>query len=107
MKNKDYDVIKKIKEANDDIDKLNELLNNVSKFHKNANDLFEKINSKIDYIVYINALKIQNNMNGKVPFHALSYKDKILVFKMLIDAINNYKQYIIMKNIEENTLKMQ
>ena len=44
---KDLEKLKKIADANDDIEKINELLQNMSEFRKKSNALFEKIDKKV------------------------------------------------------------
>ena len=47
MEIKDLEKLKKIADANDDIEKINELLQNMSEFRKKSNALFEKIDKNV------------------------------------------------------------
>ena len=54
---KDIEKLKKIADANHDIQKINDLLNDMSQFNKKANSVFDKIDKNSDYKKYIIALK--------------------------------------------------
>ena len=98
MDNKDLEKLKKLADANNDIGKINDLLNDMSQFNRKANSLFENIDKNSDYKKYIIALKSAKGMNGNLQFKELPFIEKIRVFQMLREAITAYKTEV---SIEE------
>ena len=62
------DKAKKIKDANDDIKKIDDILNDSTSFHHKADNLYEELVKNLDYSKYIMAAKIAKGMAGKIPF---------------------------------------
>lgn len=84
------DFAKKMKDANSDIDKINEILADVTYFHHKADDLFDELNKNLDYSPYIISAKIAKGMMGNKSFKQLSHQDKRNVFVMMREAITTY-----------------
>lgn len=99
--NADYiilDKIKKIIDAQKDIDEINNALNDTSYFHDKSDEIFEKIINNKEYVIYIQIMKTKFNMNGNKQFKVLDYRFKRNVFKMFISSIDLY----ITKEIIDN-----
>ena len=84
------DKIKKIIDAQKDIDEINNALIDIDYFHNKSEEIYEKINNNKDYIIYIQMMKNKFNMNGNNQFKVLDYRFKREVFKMFIVSINLY-----------------
>ena len=84
------DKIKKIIDAQKDIDEINNALNDIDYFHIKSDEIYERINNNKDYTIYIQMMKNKFNMNGNNQFKVLDYKFKREVFKMFISSINLY-----------------
>ncbi len=67
------DKIKKIIDAQKDIDEINNALNDVDYFHDNAYKIFDKIYYNKEYEKYIKKTKNALNMNGNKHFKVLNY----------------------------------
>ena len=93
IKKEKIEKARKIKDAYDDIDKINEILHNSTLFHRRAEHLYEDLSKNIDYYPYIAASKKANKMDGNIPFKDLSYKYQLNVFLMIRDAISAYVVY--------------
>lgn len=103
---KDIEKLKKIADANKDIDIINELLQDMSKFRKKANSLFEKIDKNIDYKKYIIALKSAKGMNGNLQFKDLHFMGQIKVFQMFREAITMYKNELSIEELSDISKSM-
>ena len=101
MEIKDLEKLKKIADVNDDIEKINELLQNMSEFRKKSNALFEKIDKNVDYKMYINALKKSKGMDGNLQFKELRLIGKIKVFQMFREAITTYKDKLSIEELSD------
>lgn len=99
MDNNDLEKLKKISDANEDIEQINELLQNMSAFRKRANSLYEKIDKNIEYKKYIFTLKTAKGMHGNMQFSELPFVGKINVFQMLREAITLYKADIAIEEV--------
>ena len=84
------DKIKKIIDAQKDIDEINYALLDIDYFHNKSDEIYEKINSNKEYTIYIKIMKNKFNMNGNNHFKVLDYRFKREVFKMFISSINLY-----------------
>lgn len=84
------DFVKKMKDAESDIDKINEILANVTLFRHKADDLFDELNKNLDYSQYIISAKIAKGMMGNKSFKQLSHQNKRNVFLMIREAITTY-----------------
>ena len=84
------DKAKKIKDANDDIKKINDIFDNTTSFHHRADSLYEELIKNLDYSKYIMAAKIAKGMAGKIPFKQLSFLQKRDVFVMIRESISAY-----------------
>ena len=95
------DKSKKIKDANNDIEKIDDILNNATLFHHNANSLYEELIKNLDYSKYIMAAKVAKGMVGKIPFKQLSFLQKRNVFAMIRESISAFVLNELTNN-EEN-----
>ena len=84
------DKAKKIKDANDDIKKIDDILNDSTSFHHKADNLYEELVKNLDYSKYIMAAKIAKGMAGKIPFKQLPFLQKRNVFAMIRESISAY-----------------
>lgn len=84
------DKIKKIIDAQRDIDEINNSLIDIDYFHIKSDEIYERINSNKEYTFYIQIMKNKFNMNGNNHFKVLNYRFKREVFKMFIASINLY-----------------
>lgn len=84
------DKIKKIMDAQKDIDEVNNALNDINYFHNKSEEIYEKINNNKDYTIYIKIMKNKLNMNGNNHFKVLSYRFKREIFKLFVASINLY-----------------
>lgn len=84
------DKIKKIIDAEKDIDEINNVLNDIDYFHNKSEEIYDKINNNKDYTIYIQIMKNKFNMNGNNHFKVLSYRFKREIFKMFITSIKLY-----------------
>ena len=93
-KNKDVaqkiDKAKKIKDAEDTIEKINVLLSNVGLFRHQADSLYDKISRNIDYAPFIASAKVATRMVGNIPFSQLPFQPKRNALIMIRDAIKAY-----------------
>ena len=84
------DKIKKIIDAQRDIDEINNALNDIDYFHIKSDEIYERINSNKEYTIYIKIMKNKFSMNGNNDFKVLGYRFKREVFKMFVASINLY-----------------
>lgn len=84
------DKAKKIKDANDDIKKIDDILNDSTSFHHKADSLYDELVKNLDYSKYIMAAKIAKGMAGKIPFKQLPFLQKRNVFVMIRESISAY-----------------
>ena len=84
------DKAKKIKDAEEMIKKIDELLSDSSLFRHQADSLYDKISKNIDYAPFIATAKAASGMGGNIPFKELLYKPKRMALMMIRDAIKAY-----------------
>ena len=84
------DKTKKIKDAEDDIKKIEDLLSDSSLFRHQADLLYDRISKNIDYAPFIAAGKAASKMVGNIPFKQLPYQPKRKALIMIRDAIKAY-----------------
>ena len=84
------DKAKKIKDAEEMIEKIDELLSDSSLFRHQADSLYDKISKNIDYAPFIATAKAASGMGGNIPFKELLYKTKRMALMMIRDAIKAY-----------------
>ena len=84
------DKAKKIKDAEEMIEKIDELLSDSSLFRHQADSLYDKISKNIDYAPFIATAKAASGMGGNIPFKELLYKTKRMALMMIRDAIKVY-----------------
>ena len=82
--------IKKIIDAQNDINEINNALIDIDYFHNKSDEIYEKINGNKEYTIYIQIMKNKFNMNGNNNFKVLGYRFKREIFKMFISSINLY-----------------
>lgn len=85
---KKIESVKKIHDAQTDIEELDIILKTYNDFHHCANDLFNRLNKNIDYQKYVLLLKVTKGMAGNKQFYELSYIQKVRVLKMYKEAIS-------------------
>lgn len=84
------DFAKKFEDATADINKISETLADSASFHHKADDLYDQISKKSDYIPYIIATKTARGMLGNHSFKQLNNQNKRNVLAMIRDAIRTY-----------------
>lgn len=84
------DKVKKIKDANNDIKKIDDILNDANSFHHKADSLYDELVKNLDYSKYIMAAKIAKGMAGKIPFKQLPFLQKRNVLAMIRESISAY-----------------
>ena len=84
------DKTKKIKDAEDDIKKIEDLLSDSSLFRHQADLLYDRISKNTDYAPFIAAGKAASKMGGNIPFKQLPYQPKRKALIMIRDAIKVY-----------------
>ncbi len=84
------DKAKKIKDAEDTIEKINVLLSNVVLFRHQVDSLYDKISKNLDYAPFIASAKVATKMVGNIPFNQLPYQSKRNALIMIRNAIKAY-----------------
>ena len=84
------DKAKKIKDAEDTIQNINELLADSALFRRQADSLYDKISKNFDYAPFIATTKAASGMGGNIPFKQLPYQPKRNALVMIRDAIKAY-----------------
>ena len=84
------DKTKKLKDAEDTIQKIEDLLADSNLFRHQADSLYDKISKNMDYAPFIAAAKVARKMVGNIPFTQLSYQPKRNALIMIRDAIKAY-----------------
>ena len=87
---KAIDKAKKIKDAKDIIQNINELLADSALFRRQANSLYDKISRNIEYRLYIEDAKQKKGIKGNIPFARLDYLPKRNALIVIRDAIKVY-----------------
>ena len=82
--------IKKIKDAEDIIRKIEDLLADSNLFRHQADSLYDKISRNMDYAPFIAIAKKSSGMSGNIPFKQLPYLLKRNALVMIRDAIKAY-----------------
>ena len=97
--------IKKINDAESDINELTDVLNSIESLKQNGVDVFNRIFNKLDYKPYIFILTNKYGLRGNLSFEQLDFKMKIEVLKMLRDSICAYVKKEIGEEILDKILK--
>ena len=84
------DKAKKIKDAEDTVQKINELLADSGLFRRQADSLYDKISRNADYFLYIEAAKNREGIKGNIPFSRLDYLPKRNALIVIRDAIKAF-----------------
>ena len=84
------DKSKKIKDAEDTVQKIDDLLADSNLFRHQADSLYDKISRNMDYAPFIATAKAASGMGGNIPFKQLLYKYKRMALIMIRDAISAY-----------------
>ena len=84
------DKAKKIKDAEDTVRKIDELLHNSKLFNRYADQLHDEISKNAEYAPFIRAAKKARGMSGNIQFKDLPYKHKFNALVMIRDAIKAY-----------------
>ena len=82
--------IKKIKDAEDIIRKIEDLLADSNLFRHQVDSLYDKISRNMDYAPFIAIAKKSSGMSGNIPFKQLPYLPKRNALVMIRDAIKAY-----------------
>lgn len=91
--------IEKLIIAKQDIKDIDSVLNDKTNFHKTSIDVFYNLSRKLDYIKYLNLLKVKNNLSGNCSFENLRYVTKVQVLKLLKESIKMYIAEEICKSV--------
>ena len=84
------DKAKKIKDAEDTIRKIEDILSDSNLFRHQADSLYDKISRNMDYAPFIATAKVVSRMCGNIPFKQLPYIPKRKALVMIRDAIRTY-----------------
>ena len=84
------DKAKKIRDAEDTVQKINELLADSGLFRRQADSLYDKISRNMDYAPFIATAKAASGMVGNIPFKQLPYQPKRNALIVIRDAIKVY-----------------
>ena len=84
------DFAKKLEDATADVNKISETLADPASFHHKADDLYDEISKKFDYVPYIIATKTARGMIGNLSFKQLNNQSKRNALAMIRDAIDTY-----------------
>lgn len=87
---KETHTFKKIKDAEDTIQKINALLSDSNSFRHQADSLYDKIARDMDYAPFIASAKVASGMCGNIPFKQLPYLPKRNAFIMIRSAIEAF-----------------
>ena len=82
--------IKKIKDAEDIIRKIEDLLADSNLFRHQADSLYDKISRNMDYAPFIAIAKKSSGMSGNIPFKQLPYLPKRNALVVIRDAIKAF-----------------
>ena len=82
--------IKKIKDAEDIIRKIEDLLADSNLFRHQVDSLYDKISRNMDYAPFIAIAKKSSGMSGNTPFKQLPYLPKRNALVMIRDAIKAF-----------------
>ena len=93
--NEDFDKVKKVIEAANDVAKINEAIRSEYNLQQKANSVYRSVYYKNDYAKFIAVEKIRQNMCGTSPFEKLRIEDKKAVLEMIREAIKNYVLSIV------------
>ena len=84
------DKAKKIRDAEDTIQKIEYLLSDSNLFRHQADSLYDKISRNMDYAPFIATAKAASGMSGNIPFKQLPYLPKRNALIMIRNAISAY-----------------
>ena len=98
---KDIDNAKKLKEAKEDLNKLEEILDDNSKFRVHSNKIYYEITGKSEYASYIVIERAKNKLKyGDLPFEKIAkYLIRRKIIEMLRQAVNAYINVELLKKI--------
>lgn len=82
--------IKKIKDAEDIVRKIEDLLADSNLFRHQADSLYDKISRNMDYAPFIAIAKKSSGMSGNIPFKQLPYLPKRNALVVIRDAIKAF-----------------
>lgn len=108
MDNKELlEIIKDIKDMSDartDLQKLDEILNDRSKFRMQSNKAYHEIADKLDYLPYIVIERTKCNLTyGDIPFEKITnYMARRKIISMLRDAVVAYIIVELEKKVTED-----
>ena len=83
---------KDVLDANEDIQKINEILADSQKFRQKSNNVYHEIVSKVEYAPYIALARTANNLKpGNVPFEKITeYAMRRKIISVLREAVIAY-----------------
>ena len=89
---KEIKTVKNLKDANDDLRKLDEILEDSHKFHQQSNTVYHRIVGNPEYSQYIAVARVTNKIKpGNTPFEKVSdYVLRRKIIGMLRQAVNAY-----------------
>jgi len=99
MEAKDINEAKKLKDAKEDLNKLEGILNDVSKFRAQSNKVYYEISGKTEYASYIVITRAKNELKyGDLPFEKIAkYMIRRKIIEMLRQAVNSYINVELLK----------
>ena len=99
--NEDFDKVKKVIEAANDVAKINEAIRSEYNLQQKANSVYRSVYYKKDYIEFIAIEKIKQHMCGTLPFEKLRIEDKKAVLIMIRESIANYVLSIAKEELQK------
>ena len=92
MDEKDIEKIKKIEDAKKDLDKLDEILSDSTKFRQQSNKVYDDITHKLEYEFYIAAARLKYKLaNGNMRFKDIpNYWARRKIIGVLREAVSAY-----------------
>lgn len=104
MHEKVIKTIKDLKDARDDLRKLEDILNNSTKFRQQSNTIYNEITGKVEYTPYIVVARAGNNLKyGEIPFEKVTnYLARRKIINMLRQAVMAYIADTAKKGTEGN-----
>lgn len=103
MNEKDIKTIKELKDARDDLRKLEDILNNSTKFRQQSNAIYNEITGKVEYAPYIVVARAGNKLKyGEIPFEKVTnYLARRKIINMLRQAVMAYIADTVKKATED------
>ena len=100
MDERSIEEIKKIKDAKDDLEKIDEILGDTDKFRQQANKVYDDITHKLEYAPYITAARLKYKLSyGDIPFKDITnYMARRKIISVLREAVSAYIEIELLKH---------